>query len=209
MRSGWRLCFCLLIAAAFLRSLSYPQEFANTADHSASERAYELAPDSDVCIGQSTVNADTVREARDQAHRMWWQGKTQESAKILTEEWNKGIESGGASFIEVARDLSGVYLAQGSFTQSARCYDQLIGYERKVFGDDNYQVASDLNNQGIVFYLAATSTDKPELAKQYFADSLDKFNRSVKTLSMDKNGASNLALRSVWSNQAYVLRDMI
>lgn len=110
-------------------------------------------------LGKDRLKPDQLKEARELGYLYWQAHRLTDAAAIFRKLWQLDVQSGEQSlynkaFVSDARDLGSVCMDLAAFTDALYVYEHLLDYDTRALGARHAQVACDLNNLGIAYYMS-------------------------------------------------------
>lgn len=86
-------------------------------------------------------------------------------------------------FVKNANRLAEIYLLEGHFGRSLKCYQSILDYDIGAKGEKSATVTRDKNNMGVAYYLAAETSQDKEVKKRSYARAMNLLDAARKNLS--------------------------
>lgn len=168
-----RLLLFSFIAAACTASLLAVQTPDGASDRSVKNHWQELEKAE---AGFDALKAELAggrlpgakrQEARHLAAIYRQEGKLAEAAAIYRLLWNEPDPP--AQFVRDGRELAAIYLEMAAFPSAIESYQKILAYDRSRLAGDDHEIALDLNNLGLCYFVAGSCSPVKDNAAQYFS----------------------------------------
>lgn len=107
------------------------------------------------------------QQARQLAAIYRQKGKQAEAAAIYRLLWNQPDEP--AQFVRDGRELAAIYLEMAAFSSAIESYQKILAYDQSRLSNDDHEIALDLNNLGLCYFVAGSCSPVKDNAEQYFS----------------------------------------